>query len=106
MATFVATVNFTEQGVKSVRETTRRAASFKAAAKRLGVKIIDIYWCLGPFDGLLLFEAPDSQTATSAMLYLGSQGNVKTQTAQVFTVAEVEKLLKTTEVGSVGREKP
>jgi uncharacterized protein with GYD domain len=94
MATFVATIRFTEQGIKSVHETTRRAAAFKAAAKKLGVKVLDIYWCLGPFDGLLLFEAPDPETATSAMLYLGAQGNVKTQTVQVFTAAEVEKILK------------
>ena len=100
MPSFVTTISFTEHAVKSVRDTTRRAASFKSAAKRMGVKVIDIYWCLGPFDGLLLFEAPDAETATSAMLYLGSLGNVKTQTAQVFTAAEVEKLLKATEGGN------
>jgi uncharacterized protein with GYD domain len=98
MATFVSTITFTEQGIKSVRDTTRRAASFKAAAKKLGVKVLDVYWCLGPFDGLLLFEAPDTESATSAMLYLGSQGNVKTQTAQVFTASEVEKVLKAAEL--------
>jgi uncharacterized protein with GYD domain len=97
MAKFVATVSFTEQGVKSVRETTRRATAFKAAAKQMGVKVLDIYWCLGPFDGLLLFEAADSETATAAMLYLGSQGNVRTQTLQLFSAAEMEKLLKATE---------
>ena len=91
---FIATIRFTEQGIKSVRETTRRAASFKAAAKKLGVKVLDIYWCLGPFDGLLLFEAPDAETAGSAMMYLGAQGNVQTQTAQVFTAADVEKMIK------------
>jgi uncharacterized protein with GYD domain len=94
MAMFVSTIRFTEQGIQSVRDTTRRAASFKAAAKKLGAKVVDIYWCLGPFDGLLLFEAPDTETATTAMLYLGAQGNVKTQTAQIFTAAEVEKILK------------
>jgi uncharacterized protein with GYD domain len=91
---FVATIRFTDQGIKSIRETTRRAASFKSAAKKLGVKVLDVFWCLGPFDGLLLFEAPDAETATSAMLYLGAQGNVQTQTAQVFTSAEVEKMIK------------
>jgi uncharacterized protein with GYD domain len=93
---FVATIRFTEQGIKSIRETTRRAASFKGAAKKLGIKVLDIYWCLGPFDGLLLFEAPDPETATSTMLYLGAQGNVQTQTAQIFTAAEIEKILKPT----------
>ena len=90
---FVATIRFTEQGVKSIHDTTRRAAAFKAAAKKLGIKVQDVFWCLGPFDGLLLFEAPDAETATSAMLYLGAQGNVHTQTAQIFTAAQVEKLL-------------
>jgi uncharacterized protein with GYD domain len=60
----------------------------------MGIKILDIYWCLGPFDGLLLFDAPDSKVATSAMLYLSSQGNVTTQTAEVFSAADVEKILK------------
>ena len=94
MARFVATIRFTGQGIKSIQETTRRAASFKAAAKKLGVNVLDIYWCLGPFDGLLIFEAPDSQVATSAMLYLSAQGNVQTQTAEVFSAADVEKILK------------
>ena len=98
MATFVAIVRFTEQGMQSVRETTKRAAAFKAAAKKLSIKIKDIYWCLGPFDGLLLFEAPDVEMATSAMLFLGSQGNVHTQTAQVFAAAEIERIL--TQVGN------
>ena len=94
MARFVATIRFTDQGLKSIQETTRRAASFKAAAKRMGVKVLDIYWCLGPFDGLLLFDAPDSQVATSAMLYLAAQGNVKTETAEIFSAADVEKILQ------------
>lgn len=94
MSKFVATIRFTDQGLKSIQETTRRAVSFKAAAKRMGVKVLDVYWCLGPFDGLLLFEAPDSQVATSAMLYLAAKGNVKTETAEVFSAADVEKILK------------
>jgi uncharacterized protein with GYD domain len=91
---FAATIRYTEQGLKSVQDTTRRAASFKAAAKKMGIKVLDAYWSLGPFDGLLLFEAPDIETATSAMLYLAAQGNVKTQTAPIFTAAEMETILK------------
>jgi uncharacterized protein with GYD domain len=96
MATFMATITFTDQGIKSIRETTRRAAAFKAAAKKMGVKVVDVYWCLGPCDGVLIFEAPDADTATSAMLFLAAQGNVKTQTAQVFTAGEIEKILAAT----------
>jgi uncharacterized protein with GYD domain len=94
MPRFVATIRFTEQGLKSIHETTRRASSFKAAAKKMGVKVLDVYWCLGPFDGLLIFEAPDSQVATSAMLSLAAQGNVQTQTAEVFSAEQVEGILQ------------
>jgi uncharacterized protein with GYD domain len=93
MARFVATITFTEKGIASIRETTRRAASFQSAAKKMGVKVVDVYWCLGPFDGLLVFDAPDAAAATAAMLYLGAQGNVKTCTAQLFAAEEMEKIL-------------
>ena len=94
MARFVSTIRFTDQGIKSIQESTRRAASFKAAGKKLGIDVLDMYWCLGPFDGLLIFEARDSQVATAAMLYLSAQGNVQTQTAEVFSAADMQKILK------------
>jgi len=94
VATFVTTIKFTPQGVTNLQETTKRAASFKAAAKKMGVKVTDQFWTLGPFDGLLVFEAPDDETATALMLYLGSLGNVQTQTTRVFTATEMEKILE------------
>jgi uncharacterized protein with GYD domain len=93
MASFVTTIKFTEQGVKDIQDTTRRAAALKAAAKKRGVKVTGIYWTLGAFDGLLTFEAPDDETATALMLHLGSLGNVQTQTARAFTAAEMDKIL-------------
>jgi len=93
MATFVSTVRFTPQGVKAIGETTKRAASFKAAAKKMGVKVTSIFWTLGAFDGLLVFEAPDDETATAAMLHLGTLGNAQTTTARAFTAAEMDAVL-------------
>jgi uncharacterized protein with GYD domain len=93
MAKFVSTISFTEQGMGAIRDTTRRAAAFKSAAKKMGVKVAEVYWCLGPFDGLLLFEAPDASSATAAMLQLAAQGNVKTCTAQLFGAEEMDKIL-------------
>ena len=93
MATFVSTFKFTEQGVKAVGKTTRRAASFKAAAKKLGVKVSEVFWTLGAYDGLVIFDAPDDETATALMLLLGSQGNVQTTTTRAFAAAEMDKVL-------------
>jgi uncharacterized protein with GYD domain len=93
MPRYVATIKFTTQGILAIRETTRRAAAFKSAAKKLGVKVTETYWTLGPFDGLLIFDAPDDETATAAMLQLGALGNVGTSTARAFNAAEMEKVL-------------
>jgi len=93
MARFATTIRFTDQGFKAIQDTTRRAKAFQAAAKKLGVKVVDLYWSLGTFDGLLILDAPDSQTATAAMLQLSAEGNVQTQTTEVFTAADMEQVL-------------
>ncbi len=93
MATFITTLHFTEQGTKAVRNTCERAAAFKAAAERLGVKVTGQYWTLGTFDGVIVFEAPDEATATAALLHLSSLGNARTQTARALDSAEMQKIL-------------
>jgi len=93
MATFIATMHFTEQGIKAVRDTCERAAAFKAAAKKMGVKVSGMYWTLGAFDGVIVCEAPDEETATAALLHLGALGNMRTQTARAFEAAEMQKIL-------------
>lgn len=93
MATFVSTIKFTEQGIKTIKDTTKRAASIKAAAKKMGVKVINVFWTLGAYDGLLVFEAPDDETATALMLHIGTNGNVQTTTARAFTAAEMDGVL-------------
>jgi uncharacterized protein with GYD domain len=93
MATFITTIKFTQQGIKGIAESTKRAAAFKAAAKKLGVKLTDIYWTLGDHDGVMILEAPDDETATAALLHLGAKGNVHTTTVRAFTAAEMDKIV-------------
>jgi len=93
MATFITTIKFTDNGLQGIRETGKRSAAFKAAAKKIGAKVTGIYWTLGPFDGLIVFEAPDDETATATMLQLSSLGNVTTSTSRAFSVGEIEKII-------------
>ena len=93
MATFITTVKFTQQGVKGIGESTKRSSAFKAAAKKMGVKVSNIYWTLGEYDGFLIFDAPDDETATSAILRLASQGNVHTTTLRAFSSAEMDNII-------------
>ena len=93
MATFITTIKFTQQGIKNIDDTTKRASSLKAAGKKMGVKITDIYWTLGDHDGVLIFQAPDDETATALLLDLGATGNVHTTTVRAFTASVMDKIL-------------
>jgi uncharacterized protein with GYD domain len=99
MATFITTIKFTQQGIKGIDETTKRAVALKTAAKKMGVKVTDIYWTLGDHDGVLIMEAPDDETATTLLLHLGAMGNVHTTTVRAFTAAEMNKILAKVPVG-------
>lgn len=93
MATFITTIKFTQQGIKDIDHSTKRASIFKNEAKKLGAKVKEIYWTLGDHDGLLILEAPDDETATAVVLHLGAMGNVHTSTCRAFTAAEMEKVV-------------
>src|SRR5437899_195336 len=93
MATFVSLLHWTEKGEKNVKETAHREEAFAKAIHKLGAKVISAHWTMGAYDGVLLFEAPDDETATAAMLSLGGLGNVTTQTMRAFTAAEMEKIV-------------
>jgi uncharacterized protein with GYD domain len=91
--TFISTIRFTQQGLETIRDSPKRAAAFKTAAKKLGVKVNDVYWTLGAFDGVLVFDAADDETATTAMLQLAQAGNVHTQTCRAFKAGEIEGVI-------------
>jgi uncharacterized protein with GYD domain len=93
MATFVALIKLTEQGVKQFKDTCKRATDFKASAKKLGAEVKSIYWCLGAFDGVVILDAPDDETATACLLQLGSLNYVTTQTLRSFTAEEMAKII-------------
>jgi uncharacterized protein with GYD domain len=99
MATFITTIKFTQQGVKGIDESTKRAAALKAAGKKLGAKVTHVYWTLGDYDGLLIFEAPDDETAMTLLLHLDNLGNVHTSTVRAFTAGEMDKMLAKVHVG-------
>ena len=93
MATYLTNIKFTQQGIKDIDHSTKRAAIFKTEAKKLGAKVKEIYWTQGEYDGLLILEAPDDETATAVILHLGTMGNVHTTTCRAYNAAEFEKIV-------------
>ena len=93
MPTYIALIDFTEQGVRNIQDTPKRADAFAATAKKLGVTVKDVYWTTGAHDGLLIVDAPDCKTAAALFLTLGQGGNVRTQTLRAFDRPEIESVL-------------
>lgn len=94
MASFVTLAKFTEQGIKNVNQTTKRAEAFREMAKKTGATVKELYWTLGRYDVVVTFEAPDDETATRLMLTLGSLGNVRTETLRAYSAQEMGQVLK------------
>ena len=94
MATYTVLGNFTDQGIRNIKETTHRAEAVEAAARKMGVTVKSIQWTLGNYDLVCQFEAPDDQTITAFGLMIGMQGNVRTQTLRTFTRDEMNTILE------------
>jgi uncharacterized protein with GYD domain len=93
MATFVVLAAFTDQGIRSVKETIGRAEAFKEMAKKSGIAVKDLYWTLGQYDVIAVCEAPDDETATAFSLSVSSRGNVRSQTLRAFSFDEMKMIL-------------
>jgi uncharacterized protein with GYD domain len=93
MATYVVLASFTDQGVRNVKDTTKRADAVKEVAKKFGVTAKEFYWTMGAHDVVVIFEAPDDAAMTALSMSVGAAGNVRTQTMRAFTRNEVDGVL-------------
>ena len=93
MATYISLSNFTDQGIRSVKDTTKRADAVKEAAKKFGASMTHIYWTLGHYYLVAIIEAPDDKSATAFALAIGAAGNIRTQTLRAFSKEEMNGIL-------------
>ena len=97
MPTYVSLLNFTEQGVKSVKDTVKRSEAFKASAKKHGCTVKELFWVHGHYDAVSIIDSPDDATATALAMSIAKLGNVRTQTLRAFSAAEMAKILEKVE---------
>ena len=93
MATYISLVKFTDKGIQAAKQTSERVADWSAKVQSRGVSIKQMYWTLGHYDQVCIFEAPDDETAASVLLAADMLGNIRTQTMRAFTAKEIESIL-------------
>ena len=93
MITNIGLLRFTDKGLQSVKDSTKRAAAAKESAKKLGVNMRDIFWTTGEYDLVCVLEA-DSEIALAAFaLATAAQGNVRVQTLRAYSAGEMDTIL-------------
>jgi uncharacterized protein with GYD domain len=93
MATYISLISYTDQGIRTVKDTLARAEAAKQLANKMGGSLTEVYWTLGPSDIVAISEAPDDETATAFALALGSQGNIRTTTMRAFDADAMKGIL-------------
>ena len=88
MPTFIVLTNWTEQGIKAFEDSPSRADAGREEMEKLGVTRREIFWTVGPYDEVLICDAPDAEAMTAAVLRMGAAGNVRTTTLRAFTRQE------------------
>lgn len=94
MATYITLANFTDQGIRSVKDSTKRADAVKEAAKKFGASMPQIYWTMGSYDLVAVVEAPDDMSASAFALAIGMAGNIRGQTLRAFSKDEMNGILQ------------
>ncbi len=93
MPTYIALSHFTDQGVRTVKDTTKRADAVRDMAKKFGVTAREFYWTMGAHDVVVVFDAPDDAAMTALGIAIGSAGNVRTETMRAFSRDEMNAIL-------------
>lgn len=93
MITYIGLMTFTDKGIQSVKDTTKRAAAAKEVAKKMGVDMREIYWTMGEYDLVCVLEANDESSLAAFSLAVATQGNIRACSMRAYAAADMDKIL-------------
>ena len=96
MATHIVLMSWTDQGIKDFQGSPSRADVGREEMEKLGVSRREIYWTIGPYDVVIIVDAPDEESLAAALLRIGAAGNVRTTTLRAFTRDEFTRIVTKT----------
>jgi uncharacterized protein with GYD domain len=93
MPTYIIQSQWTDQGIRNVKEAAKRLDVGRKRLKEMGGEIKAFYLTTGAYDMFAVVEVPDDATLAAHLLWLGSQGNLRTQTVKAFTEDEFRHIV-------------
>ncbi len=93
MALYITLNHFTDQGIRNFKDTAKRADAVRELAKKFGVTVKELYWTLGRYDSVGVFDAPDEASMVALQASIGALGNIRTQTLRALSQADMSGIL-------------
>ena|SRR5687768_15240982 len=93
MPMFILSINWTDQGIRAVKDAPKRAQAARDLGKKVGVEVKQIYLTSGESDLVVIVETPSGDNVAKFAMALGMQGNVRTKTARAWSEAEFHKMI-------------
>jgi uncharacterized protein with GYD domain len=92
--TYIGLINWTDQGIRNVRDTLPRADRADQLGEKYGVRIDRLYWTVGPYDLVGILEAPDEEAVSAFALELGATGRVHTTMLRAYEREEMSRIIE------------
>ena len=93
MPTYIVLNNWTDQGIRNVKDSPKRLDATRKAIEAAGGKVLGYYLTMGRYDSVMIVEGPSDEVAATLALGAGSQGSIRTETLKAFTEAEYRKII-------------
>jgi uncharacterized protein with GYD domain len=94
MATYVILANWTDQGIRNVKDTIPRAQHFRNLCEQRGVKVLSFYWTQGRYDNIVVVEAPEEQAVMASIFASCQMGNIRSETLRAFNESDMSAILQ------------
>ncbi len=94
MATYIILINYTDQGIRNIKDSPQRADAARQALSDMGGEMKELYMTMGGYDLVVVAEAPSDDVMAKFALMVGSQGNIRTTTLKAFSEAEYRGIIE------------
>jgi uncharacterized protein with GYD domain len=92
MAINISLVNFTDQGIRNIKDSPKRVQAFRELAKKHGASVRELYWTTGHYDMVVITEGAD-EALSAVLLSVAKLGNVRTQTLRAMDFETFQRVL-------------
>ena len=94
MPTYVVLYRFTDQGLRNIKGTVKRAQEIRKDNEKRGFKILGLYWTHGSYDIVAVMEAPSEEAMMAGVFNIAEAGNVHSESLRAFTEEEMMHVIE------------